>query len=173
MSSLPLHPEEVPDRPGTVRWVVPAGRTPFAGDVAEAPGDLGVLLGEGTLCCVHLEPAAVLTCTDPETWSRIGARVRRAVATAVGADGWSPKGEARTDDEALREIAEQAVAGAPGDYVRSHGGEIEVLDARDGVVQVRLGGACSRCPAVAYTLSRHVTHAIRERYPELVEVRHT
>lgn len=173
MSSLPLHPEELPDRPGTVRWVVPAGLTPFVGDVAEAPGELGVLLGEGTLCCVRLEPAAVLTSADPERWPRIGARVRRAVACALGAEGWSAKGEPLTDDEALHGIAEEAVAGVPGDYVRSHGGEIELVGVRDGVVQVRLGGACARCPAVAYTLSRHVAHAIRERYPELVEVRHT
>ena len=50
-------------------------------------------------------------------------------------------------------------------YVRSHGGEVEVLDARDGVVHVRMSGACSGCSASAVTLTEGVERALRDGLP--------
>lgn len=53
-------------------------------------------------------------------------------------------------------------------YVHSHGGEVEVLGVRHGVVRVRLSGACSGCTAAAQTLRHGVEEALRENLPGFV-----
>lgn len=50
-------------------------------------------------------------------------------------------------------------------YLHSHGGDVTVLDARAGVVTVRLSGACSGCSASTITLRRGVEEALREGFP--------
>lgn len=49
-------------------------------------------------------------------------------------------------------------------YIHSHGGELAVLDVVDGVVHVRLQGACSGCAGSAITLQRGVEDALRSGY---------
>lgn len=51
-------------------------------------------------------------------------------------------------------------------YVSSHGGTVEVLDVRDGIVHVRLGGACAGCTASAITLQEGVREALRTGFPD-------
>lgn len=50
-------------------------------------------------------------------------------------------------------------------YVDSHGGALELLAVEDGVVRVRLAGACHGCSGSATTLRRGVEAALRERFP--------
>lgn len=47
-------------------------------------------------------------------------------------------------------------------YLHGHGGEVEVLGVQDGVVRVRLTGACSGCTSAAQTLRHGVEEALRE-----------
>lgn len=49
-------------------------------------------------------------------------------------------------------------------YIHSHGGEVEVLEIADGVVHVRLSGACHGCSGSAITLKRGVEEALRQGY---------
>ena len=65
------------------------------------------------------------------------------------------------DERAAAESALQTVR----PYLHSHGGDVAVLDARGGVVRVRLSGACSGCTASTVTLRRGVEEALRERFP--------
>lgn len=51
-------------------------------------------------------------------------------------------------------------------YIHSHDGEVEVLDVVDGVVHVRLSGACSGCSASAITLQQGVEEALRSNLPD-------
>lgn len=51
-------------------------------------------------------------------------------------------------------------------YIQSHGGEVEVVDVEDGVVRVRLSGACSGCSASAITLQQGVEEALRSNLPD-------
>ena len=55
-------------------------------------------------------------------------------------------------------------------YIHSHGGELELLDASDGVVRVRMSGSCHGCAASAMTLKRGIEQMLRERYPAFKEV---
>ena len=62
------------------------------------------------------------------------------------------------------EAAERALE-AIRPYIHSHGGAVEVLAARDGVVRVRLSGACSGCTASAITLRHGVEEALHDGLP--------
>lgn len=55
-------------------------------------------------------------------------------------------------------------------YLHSHGGEVEVLGVRHGVVRVRMIGACSGCTASAETLRHGVEEALRENLPGFVAI---
>jgi Fe-S cluster biogenesis protein NfuA/nitrite reductase/ring-hydroxylating ferredoxin subunit len=55
-------------------------------------------------------------------------------------------------------------------YVESHGGHVELVSVEDGVVAVRMSGACRGCAASAMTLRRGIETALRERVPGFREV---
>jgi Fe-S cluster biogenesis protein NfuA/nitrite reductase/ring-hydroxylating ferredoxin subunit len=55
-------------------------------------------------------------------------------------------------------------------YIESHGGEVELLGVDDGVVRVRLAGACVGCAGSAMTLRRGVEEALREHFPAFREL---
>jgi Fe-S cluster biogenesis protein NfuA len=50
------------------------------------------------------------------------------------------------------------------------GGDIELVSVEDGVVKVRLRGACAGCPMSQMTLKGVVEQAIKEAVPEVKSV---
>ena len=56
-------------------------------------------------------------------------------------------------------------------YLRSHGGEVEIVDIDDGIVELRLRGTCDGCPSSSVTLKHAVEKAIYSYAPEIIEVR--
>ena len=70
------------------------------------------------------------------------------------------------DDEDLVEEALEQVR----PYINSHGGEVELLAVEDGVVRVRMSGACQGCAASAMTLRRGIEEALQAGYPGFREV---
>jgi Fe-S cluster biogenesis protein NfuA/nitrite reductase/ring-hydroxylating ferredoxin subunit len=70
------------------------------------------------------------------------------------------------DDEELVEEALEQVR----PYINSHGGEVELVSVEDGVVRVRMSGACRGCAASAMTLRRGIEEALRDGYPGFREV---
>lgn len=52
-------------------------------------------------------------------------------------------------------------------YLRSHGGDVELLGVDGGVAHVRLKGSCHGCPSSAVTLRLAVEEAVRRAAPEL------
>jgi nitrite reductase/ring-hydroxylating ferredoxin subunit/Fe-S cluster biogenesis protein NfuA len=55
-------------------------------------------------------------------------------------------------------------------YIHSHGGEVELVGVEDGVVHLRLSGACQGCAGSATTLKRGIEEALREQYPGFREL---
>ncbi|MEW6660848.1 MAG: NifU family protein [Bacillota bacterium] len=52
------------------------------------------------------------------------------------------------------------------------GGDVQLVDvSEDGVVQVRLRGACSGCPGAAMTLKMGIERVLKEQVPEVKEVK--
>lgn len=54
--------------------------------------------------------------------------------------------------------------------LRADGGDIELVDVKDGIVQVVLTGACSGCPMSQITLKHGVERALKEAIPGIKEV---
>ncbi|MBM4446672.1 MAG: NifU family protein [Chloroflexi bacterium] len=50
------------------------------------------------------------------------------------------------------------------------GGNVELVDASDGIVKVRLTGACGGCPMASMTLRHGVERVLKEQVPEVKEV---
>ena len=50
------------------------------------------------------------------------------------------------------------------------GGDIELVGVEDGVVKVRLTGACAGCPMSMMTLQMGVERAIKREVPEVLRV---
>ena len=55
-------------------------------------------------------------------------------------------------------------------YVSGHGGQIELVRVEDGVVYVRMHGACAGCSMSAATLKEGVEEVIRQSVPEIERV---
>lgn len=50
------------------------------------------------------------------------------------------------------------------------GGNVELVDVTDGVVKVRLTGACGGCPMSQMTLKMGIERHLRKEVPEVKEV---
>jgi Fe-S cluster biogenesis protein NfuA len=50
------------------------------------------------------------------------------------------------------------------------GGDVELVDVTDGIVKVRLTGACGGCPMASMTLKHGVERVLKEQVPEVKEV---
>ena len=64
-------------------------------------------------------------------------------------------------EEALNEIR-------PG--LQADGGDVELVDIVDGVVKVRLKGACAGCPMSQMTLAFGIERVLKEKIPEIKKV---
>lgn len=54
--------------------------------------------------------------------------------------------------------------------IQMDGGDIEFVSYTDGIVSVRLQGACTSCPLSLYTLKLGIEERLKEQIPEVVEV---
>ena len=54
--------------------------------------------------------------------------------------------------------------------LRADGGDVEVVEVKDGTVKVRLTGACGGCPMSTMTLKNAVEKVIKEQVPEVKKV---
>jgi Fe-S cluster biogenesis protein NfuA len=50
------------------------------------------------------------------------------------------------------------------------GGNVELVDVNEGVVTLRLTGACGSCPMASMTLKHGVERVLKENVPEIKEV---
>ncbi len=55
-------------------------------------------------------------------------------------------------------------------YLRSHGGNVELIEVADGIVRLRLDGSCHSCPSSSVTMQQTVEEAIYAKAPEVVAV---
>lgn len=178
---IPMHPQACPGQPDRLRWVVPGGIRPLANRGSGLPEPLTSLIDDGTLADVVFDATGVLARLGPgHCWAVDGPRVRTALHAALAqvarrgsdsAPATPDRGrEDPTDDASLRVVAQRLVEGAAGEFVRSHGGTLELIGVRDGVVRVRLGGACDGCPAARVTTQGRLEAELRRRCPGLREV---
>ncbi len=54
--------------------------------------------------------------------------------------------------------------------LQADGGDVELVDVADGIVSVRLQGACGGCPMATMTLKNGIERILKEKVPEVKEV---
>jgi Fe-S cluster biogenesis protein NfuA len=57
--------------------------------------------------------------------------------------------------------------------LQADGGDVELVDVVDGVVKVKLTGACGTCPMSTMTLKMGVERILKEQIPEIKRVETT
>ena len=56
-------------------------------------------------------------------------------------------------------------------YLQAEGGDVELVDVtQEGVVKLKLKGACGACPMSTYTLKLGIEQKLKEKIPEVKEV---
>ena len=71
-----------------------------------------------------------------------------------------------TDIEQIKKMIDEKIK----PMLQADGGSIEFVDFKDGVVQVRLKGACSGCPGAAMTLGFTVERMLKNAIPAVQRV---
>jgi Fe-S cluster biogenesis protein NfuA len=69
----------------------------------------------------------------------------------------------------MREKVEAALARIR-PVLQADGGNVELVDVSEGVVKVRLMGACGGCPMATMTLRHGIERVLKEQVPEVKEV---
>lgn len=70
-------------------------------------------------------------------------------------------------EEQIKEVIEKNIRPA----LRMDGGDIDFVAVKDGVVEVKLKGACCGCPHAHMTLSAGVERMLKEKVPGVVSVK--
>lgn len=55
-------------------------------------------------------------------------------------------------------------------FLQRDGGDVELVDIEDGIVKVRLMGACGSCPSSTITLKAGIERALLEEVPGVKEI---
>ena len=163
-----MHPETTPDA-SVLKWrYAGAVAAPAVGIIDPVP----LALSQAGVEAMTSHPDALLVkIADQASWAQLGEGIRAALTRALtSSTAWSvqpltgpEKGSTvdRPDDAAIAAAARRVIADQVGRVASSHGGGIELLDVTDGVVTVRMGGACRGCPAAGLTLHRRFETALR------------
>lgn len=69
----------------------------------------------------------------------------------------------------MREKVEAALAQVR-PALLADGGDVQLVDVNEGVVTVRLTGACGGCPMATMTLKTGIERILKEQVPEVKEV---
>jgi len=70
--------------------------------------------------------------------------------------------------QSMKEVREALEVLRP--HLQADGGDVELVDYKDGVVKVRLKGACAGCPMSQMTLQWGVERFLKEKIPEVKRV---
>lgn len=54
--------------------------------------------------------------------------------------------------------------------LKADGGDVELVDIADGIVKVRLRGACGGCPMSQITMTQGIEREIKKSIPEIKKV---
>jgi Fe-S cluster biogenesis protein NfuA len=72
-------------------------------------------------------------------------------------------------NETLKEKVQKAIAEIRPN-LQADGGDIELVDVEDGIVKVRLKGACAGCPMSSMTVQWGVENFLKKKIPEVAKV---
>jgi Fe-S cluster biogenesis protein NfuA len=73
------------------------------------------------------------------------------------------------EEKTMKEKVEAALARIR-PALQADGGDVELLDVKEGVVSVRLTGACGGCPMSMMTLKNGIERILKQEVPEVKSV---
>lgn len=175
---------ETTPNPATIKFlpgvrVMPAGSAEFASEAEAAKSPLAERLFQiqGVKSVFFGHDFVSVTKDDTIDWSAIKARVLSSVMQhfSMGEplfhDGVGP---ATAQDELLDEISKQIkelIDQRVRPAVAQDGGDIVFDRFEQGIVYLKMRGACSGCPSSTVTLKNGVENMLRHYVPEVLEVR--
>jgi Fe-S cluster biogenesis protein NfuA len=141
-----------------------AEMSPLAKRFFDIPGIVGVLISHN---------AVTLTKASPHPWSNLGPHIGGAIREHI-TSGDSTVDQSLIDSlpsaDELRTRVEDVITKEIAPSVGEHGGSIRVVDVKDNVVLLELGGGCQGCSSATATLKFGVEAAIRRAVPEVGEI---
>lgn len=72
-------------------------------------------------------------------------------------------------NEPLKERVQKAISEIRPN-LQADGGDIELVEVEDGIVRVKLKGACAGCPMSTMTVKWGVENYLRKKVPEVIKV---
>ena len=70
----------------------------------------------------------------------------------------------------LADRVQQAIDQYVNPGVAQHGGRVTLVDVRDNIVYLRMGGGCQGCGMASVTLSQGIERILREQVPEITDI---
>ncbi len=104
--------------------------------------------------------------------SAIGATIRTQLLTGVPAIFEAPRytgGRERTDAE-IRSVVQELLDREVNRSIASHGGQISIVDVREGNLFIAMSGGCQGCAASSVTLRKGFEVMARKVAPEIVDI---
>jgi Fe-S cluster biogenesis protein NfuA len=141
--------------------------SPLVEQLFALPGVAHVLVTENVVT-VGKEPSA--------SWlglkSAIGTAIRTQLLTAVPAILETPHNattRGRTDAE-VRAVVQELLDKEVNRSIAGHGGQLSIIDVRDGNLFIAMSGGCQGCAASQVTLRQGVEVMVRRVAPEIVDI---
>ena len=144
-----------------------AAGSPLVERLFALPGVSHVLVAE-TVVTVGKDPSVAWSALK----SAIGAAIRSQLLTVVPAIFEAPRNTStrgRTDAE-IRSIVQELLNREVNRSIASHGGQISIVDVREGNLFVAMSGGCKGCAASSVTLRRGFEVMVRRVVPEIVDI---
>lgn len=138
--------------------------SPLATRLFEIPGISNVLISHHAITLSKSSPAGW-----PQLGPHVGAAIRAHVASGEPAVSPELEQQLPPSDE-LRSRVEDVIAKEVAPSVASHGGSIDIVDVKDNVVLLKMGGGCQGCSSATATLKFGVEAAIRRAVPEVGDI---
>ncbi|MCA9726314.1 MAG: NifU family protein [Candidatus Eisenbacteria bacterium] len=110
--------------------------------------------------------------TDAE-WPTFAKKIGAAVREILQQGGATVSGEAFESllpPQEIRHLVQQVLDTQVNPMVASHGGHIDLLDVKENVVYIEMGGGCQGCGMASATLKNGVERLIREFVPEVGDI---
>jgi Fe-S cluster biogenesis protein NfuA len=73
-------------------------------------------------------------------------------------------------DEEIRQKVQNLIDNAINPAIAMHGGFVELLDVKDKVVSLAMGGGCQGCGMADVTLKQGIEALLRDEVPEIAEI---
>jgi len=144
-----------------------AGGSPLVERLFTLPGVAHVLVTENVVT-VGKEPSTEWSGLK----SAIGTAIRTQLLTGVPAILETPRNAVtggRTDAE-VRTVVQELLDREVNRSIAGHGGQISIVDVRDGNLFIAMGGGCQGCAASQVTLRQGFEVMVRRVAPEIVDI---